>query len=240
MSAARGEPAKGTKAKGRKTRTRSPRPARQKPLGVGGRILVRLRNYVFTGLIVLAPSILSVWAMVIIVRWFDDLLRPWVPPQAQPYAFLPGLGIAVSLMLLVIVGWMASWIGTRWLVGLWDTLLTRIPGIGILYGSAKSLGEAIFTPRRQAFRQVVLLQWPHPGVWRVGFVTGEPAPEVRAKLPEAEVVFVPHTPNPASGFVQYVPRSQLVYLNWSVEEGLKMIMSGGVVQPGSETPETSD
>jgi uncharacterized membrane protein len=220
--------ARGGKAKGTKRGA--------KRGGLGSRILARLRNYLFTGVIVIAPSAIAIWALFLVVRWFDDLLRPWVPATVQPHLDFPGRGIVVSVVLLVLIGWATSWIGTRWLLGWWDRLLTRIPGVGILYASAKSLGEAIFTPRRQAFRQVVLLQWPHAGVWRVGFVTGEPAPEVRAKLSEDhEVVFVPHTPNPASGFVQYVPRSQLVYLDWPVEEGLKMIMSGGVVQPEGES-----
>jgi uncharacterized membrane protein len=81
----------------------------------------------------------------------------------------------------------------------------------------------------------VLVPWPSPGSWRVGFITGRTSPEVAKRLPgDVEVVFVPHTPNPASGFVHYVPRSSLVFLNWSVEDGLKVIISGGVVQPGVE------
>jgi uncharacterized membrane protein len=129
------------------------------------------------------------------------------------------------------VGWVASWIGARPLVRMWDMLLTRIPGIGIVYGSTKSLGEA-FLSKEQAFRQVVLVPWPYPGMWRVGFITGRPSPDVSRKLAtELEVVFVPHTPNPASGFVQYVPRKDIVYLDWAIEDGLKVAVSGGVVQP---------
>ena len=115
---------------------------------------------------------------------------------------------------------------------MWDMLLTRIPGIGIVYGSTKSLGEAFLNQKEQAFRQVVLVPWPHPGMWRVGFITGRPGADVRARLAtDVEVVFVPHTPNPASGFVHYVPRKDIVYLDWPIEDGLKVIVSGGVVQP---------
>jgi len=78
----------------------------------------------------------------------------------------------------------------------------------------------------------VLIPWPMDGIWRVGFLTGPPTETVRAQFPEeVEVVFVPHTPNPASGFVHYVPKSKIIYLDWPVEEGLKVIVSGGVVQP---------
>jgi len=147
---------------------------------------------------------------------------------------IPGLGLLATLLLLLVVGAIGSWIGGRWAITMWDGLLTRIPGVGILYGSTKSLGEALLSRQRQAFRQVVLVQWPYPGVWRVGFVTGHASPDIAAKLPEAhEVVFIPHTPNPASGFVHYVPRSEVIYLDWPVEDGLKVIVSGGVIQPGA-------
>src|SRR5262249_37987331 len=118
------------------------------------------------------------------------------------------------------------------LVRMWDMLLTRIPGIGIVYGSTKSLGEAFLNQKEQAFRQVVLVPWPHPGMLRVGFIPGRPGADVSATLgTDVEVVFVPHTPNPPSGFVHYVPRKDIVYLDWPIEDGLKVIVSGGVVQP---------
>src|SRR5262245_53411723 len=114
----------------------------------------------------------------------------------------------------MIVGCIATLVGQGPLARVWDRLLLRIPGIGIVYGSTKSLGEAFLNQKEQAFRQVVLIPWPHPGVWRVGFITGRPSPDVSRKLStEVEVVFVPHTPNPASGFVHYVPRKDIVYLD---------------------------
>jgi uncharacterized membrane protein len=154
------------------------------------------------------------------------------------YHRIPGLGLLATLLLLVVVGWMASWfgnwIGGRSLLSMWDALLTRIPGVGILYGSTKSVGEAFFTQRKTTFKQVVLVQWPHPGIWRLGFLAGQPSADVRERLgPDTEVVFVPHTPNPASGFVHYAPRASLIYLQWSIEDALRVIISGGIVQPGA-------
>jgi len=198
---------------------------------VGRKVLGRLRTYFLAGLLVLVPSAVTLYAFFRLLNWVDNLLGRYLRFAALDYHRVPGLGLLATILLLTIVGWVASWIGARPLVRMWDMLLTRIPGIGIVYGSTKSLGEA-FLSKEQAFRQVVLVPWPHPGMWRVGFITGRPSPDVSRKLAtELEVVFVPHTPNPASGFVQYVPRKDIVYLDWPIEDGLKVAVSGGVVQP---------
>ena len=200
----------------------------------GPSILAALRNYLLTGLLVLAPTAITLWVFFRLLNWVDNLLGQYFRFAALDYHRIPGIGLIATLLLLAIVGWMASWIGARSLFAMWDTLLTRIPGIGILYGSTKSLGEAFLSRKKEAFKQVVLVQWPHPGMWRVGFVTGPPSAEVRARFDEdIEVVFVPHTPNPASGFVQYVPKTSIVHLDWPIEDGLRVIVSGGVVQPGN-------
>ena len=198
---------------------------------VGRKVLGRLRTYFLAGLLVLVPSAVTLYAFFRLLNWVDNLLGRYLRFAALDYHRVPGLGLLATILLLTIVGWVASWIVARPLVRMWDMLLTRIPGIGIVYGSTKSLGEA-FLSKEQAFRQVVLVPWPHPGMWRVGFITGRPSPDVSRKLAtELEVVFVPHTPNPASGFVQYVPRKDIVYLDWPIEDGLKVAVSGGVVQP---------
>jgi len=197
--------------------------------------LGRLRVYLLTGLLVLAPSAVTLWVFFRLLNWVDNLLGRYLRFAALDYHRIPGLGLLATLLLLMLVGWVASWIGARPLVRMWDMLLTRIPGIGIVYGSTKSLGEAFLNQKEQAFRQVVLVPWPHPGMWRVGFITGRPGPDVTGKLAsDVEVVFVPHTPNPASGFVQYVPRKDIVYLDWQIEDGVRVIVSGGVVQPDME------
>ena len=191
-----------------------------------------LRVYLLTGLLVLTPSAVTLWVFFRLLNWMDNLLGRYLRFAALDYHRVPGLGLLATLLLLTLVGLVASWIGARPLVRMWDMLLTRIPGIGIVYGSTKSLGEAFLNQKEQAFRQVVLVPWPHPGMWRVGFITGRPGADVRARLAtDVEVVFVPHTPNPASGFVHYVPRQDIVYLDWPIEDGLKVIVSGGVVQP---------
>jgi len=205
-------------------------------------VLGRLRDYWLTGLLVLAPTAVTVWVFYRLLNWMDNLLGRYLKFDAVLGGQrIPGLGILATLVLLVIVGWLASWIGARSLGLAWDRLLTSIPGLGILYSSAKSVGEALLSKRKQdTFRQVVLVQWPLAGTWRVGFLTGPPSKRVLEHFKEdIEVVFVPHSPNPASGFVHYVPKSDIIYLDWPVEAGLKIIISGGVVQPPDGEPAPS-
>ena len=203
--------------------------------------LQRLRTYLFTGLLVLAPTAITAFVLFRLLNWVDNLLGRYLRFEFVDYHRIPGLGLVATLLLLVIVGFIASLIGQGPLSRLWDQMLNRIPGVGLVYGSTKSLGEAFLTQREeQAFRKVVLLQWPRPGLWRIGFVTGHVHEELKAKLgDDIACVFVPHTPNPASGFVHYVPQRELIYLDWAVEDGLKVVVSGGVVQPDGLTAPTA-
>jgi uncharacterized membrane protein len=195
--------------------------------------LHRLRTLLLTGVLVIAPTAITGWVLFRLLNFVDNLLGRYLRFAVVDYHRIPGLGLIAVFLILLVIGWFASWIGSRQIGAIWDQFLTRLPGLGILYGSTKSLGEAFFTTRKeQSFRQVVLIAWPHPGLHRVGFVTGRATADVRAKLGEdVEMVFVPHTPNPASGFVHFAPRSSLIYLDWTIEDGLKVIVSGGVVQP---------
>ena len=198
----------------------------------------RLRTWLLTGLLVLAPSAITIVVLFRLLDWVDNLLGRYLRFEMLDYHRIPGLGLLATLMLLLVVGAIATRVGQGPLARVWDRLLTRIPGVGIVYGSTKSLGEALLNDQKEeTFRKVVLVQWPHPGMWRVGFLTGHVSDDVKAKLgQDVSCVFVPHTPNPASGFVHYVPKRDIIELDWAVEDGLKVIVSGGVVQPGMEPP----
>ena len=196
----------------------------------------RLRTYLLTGLIALAPSAITLWVLYRLLNWMDNLLGRYLRFSGMHYHRIPGLGLAATLVMLLVVGWVATlfgrWLGGRPLLDFWDRLLGRIPGVGILYGSTKSFGEAFFTSRETTFKQVVLVPWPSPGIYRLGFIAARPGADVQRQLGgDFEVVFLPHTPNPASGFVHYFPRAQVIHLDWTVEAALKVIVSGGVLQP---------
>jgi uncharacterized membrane protein len=198
--------------------------------------LTRLRDYLLTGLLALAPSVVTLYIFFRLIDWVDGLLGRYLRFGFVDYRRIPGLGLVATLVVLLVVGWLATvigrWIGGRSVVAMWEQVLTRIPGVGILYGSTKSLGEAFLTRKQDAFKHVVLVPWPHPGIYRIGFLAGRSTRVNRVLGGEYQAVFIPHTPNPASGFVHYVPQSQLVFLDWAVEDGLKVIISGGSLQPG--------
>jgi len=207
------------------------RPPRQSFFG-------RVRVWFITGVVVIAPTAVTFWVLFRLLNWVDNLLGRYLRFAALEYQRIPGLGLVATLLVLLIVGFLATVLGQGPLARMWDRLLLRIPGVGIVYGSTKSLGEAFLNQKEETFRKVVLVEWPHPGMWRIGFLTGHVDPALKAKLgQDVSCVFVPHTPNPASGFVHYVPKQDLIELDWSVEDGIKVIVSGGVVQPGMEVPE---
>lgn len=196
-----------------------------------------LRTWLFTGLLVLAPSAITLWVLYRLLNWVDNLLGRYMRFEFVDYHRIPGLGLVATMLVLLVVGFIATRVGQGPVARLWDRLLLRIPGVGIVYGSTKSLGEAFLNQKEETFRKVVLVPWPHPGMWRVGFLTGHVSPHVKERIgQDVSCVFLPHTPNPASGFVHYVPKKDLIELDWAVEDGLKVVVSGGVVQPGMEPP----
>ena len=194
------------------------------------------RSWFLTGLLVLAPSAVTLWVLYRLLNWVDNLLGRYLRFEALDYHRIPGLGLLATCLVLVIVGFVATMVGQGPLSRIWDRLLLRIPGVGIVYGSTKSLGEAFLNQKEETFRKVVLVQWPHPGLWRIGFLTGHVPNSLKERIgSDVSCVFVPHTPNPASGFVHYAPKKDLIELDWTVEDGLKVIVSGGVVQPGMDS-----
>src|SRR5258705_3283785 len=137
----------------------------------GSSFVGRLRTWLLTGLFVLAPSAITMWVLFRLLNWVDNLLGRYLRFAALDYHRIPGLGLVATGLLLLIVGFIAAQVGQGPVARLWDRLLTRIPGVGIVYGSTKSLGEAFLNQKEETVRKVVLVQWPHSGIWRVGFLT---------------------------------------------------------------------
>jgi uncharacterized membrane protein len=144
----------------------------------------------------------------------------------------PGLGVLVVVALLLITGMFVANIFGQWWLKQWDRLLSNIPIVKSIYSSVKQVSDTLFSSSGNAFREAVLVQYPHQGSWTIAFVTGKPGGEVAKHLASEHVsVYVPTTPNPTSGFFLIMPRSAVVPLAMSVDEALKYVISMGVVVP---------
>jgi len=196
----------------------------------------RLRNYLLTGLIVLFPIYATYYVIVVLFNFIDGMLRPLVD-RYFPY-HIPGLGALLTLGIVLLTGVLATNIIGRQIIRYGENLLLRMPVIRNVYVLFKQIVDAFWGPGKVTFRQVVLMEFPRPGVYSIGFVTGEGVSEAEYRTGKDLVnVFIITTPNPTTGFLYLVPREELIYLDMSVEEGLKLVISGGIIIPPFHPPQ---
>jgi uncharacterized membrane protein len=202
-----------------------------------------LRKYLFAGLLVWLPLAITVgvlmWAIGLMDGLFHGILggvQHVLPTSAENFISLlvgvPGLGVVLLVLLLLITGmFVTNMVGAWWLTQ-WNRLLSHIPIVKSIYVSVKQVSDTLFSTNGNAFREAVLVQYPREGSWTIAFVTGRPSGEVAAALPGEHVsLYVPTTPNPTSGFFLMVPRAACRPLSMTVDEALKYIISMGVVAP---------
>ena len=194
-----------------------------------------MKKYLIAGLLVWMPLGITFLVVRAIVGFLDRTLL-LLPQAYQPDTMLgihiPGLGVVLAVVLVLATGMVvANFLGKR-IVAAWESLLARIPLVRSLYAGIKQIMEAVLATDAKSFSKVLLLEYPRKGVWSFAFMTSDSLGEVQAKT-EAKVisVFIPTTPNPTSGFVLMVPADDVIELEMSVEDGLKMIISMGVVVP---------
>jgi uncharacterized membrane protein len=202
--------------------------------------MAALRKWLFTGLLVVVPGVITAWVLNWIIGALDQTLAI-LPDAWQPDKLLglhlPGFGVLLTLAILLTVGALASNFAGRKLVVWGDRLVSRIPVVRSIYSSVKQVSDTLFSESGNAFRTAVLVQWPREGVWTVAFVTGAPSGEVATYLRDEFVsVYVPTTPNPTSGYFIIVRKSDCVELEMSVDAALKYIVSMGVVAPPDLVP----
>jgi uncharacterized membrane protein len=189
-----------------------------------------IRKWIFAGLMVWIP----LGATLLVIRFLLDLLDTsllLIPSFLRP-TNIPGAGAVLSVGLVLLTGmFAANYRGGQFLA--WaERLVARIPLVRSLYGGTKKLAETLFSENSNAFRKVVLIEWPRKGLWSVGFMAGEPLREARERAGQDMLtVFIPTTPNPTSGFIMQAPKDEVVILDMSVEEGMRYIISLGVASP---------
>jgi uncharacterized membrane protein len=203
-----------------------------------GEVIQRIvRRYLMAGLLVWVPILVTVLVVRFILDLMDQtllLLPAAVRPEALFGFHIPGLGLVLAVLLLIFTGMLVSNIIGRSLVGLWEDLLNRIPFVRALYSGVKSFSTTILSNQGNSFKKVMLIEYPRKGIWSIGFQTAGDVPLISAHTGEPQVcVFIPTTPNPTSGFIMMVPRSQAIELDMSVDAAMKMIVTLGVVVPAA-------
>jgi uncharacterized membrane protein len=201
----------------------------------------RLRAYFFAGVLVTAPMAITFWLAWQVISWIDRSVKPLIPAKYNPETYLPfsvpGIGLIVLFAFLVLVGAFAAGFVGRLIVRISERILARMPVIRSVYGAVKQIFETVLANQSKAFREVVLFEYPRRGIWAMGFITGTTEGEVQEMTEDTVVnVFLPTTPNPTSGFLLFVPRRDLNVLSMSIEEGIKMVVSGGIVTPPDRRP----
>jgi uncharacterized membrane protein len=200
-----------------------------------------MKKYLMTGLLVWVPLAITAWLISVVVGAMDGLLRilpdawqpgQWLPPPLHLIAALPGLGVLLAVLIVLVTGVLAANFLGKQLFALWDKLLSHIPVVRSIYSSVKQVSDTLLSDSGNAFKTAVLVQYPRAGSWAIAFQTGIPAQDITAQLSGEHLsVFVPTTPNPTSGFFLIVPVAETKPLAMSVDEALKYVVSMGVVVP---------
>jgi uncharacterized membrane protein len=194
-----------------------------------------MRKYFITGLLVLVPLAITAWVLSLIISTLDQSLM-FVPAAWQPRQFLgmdvPGIGAVLTLAIVFVTGLLTNNLVGKYVVRVGERLLKRVPVVSSLYGSVKQVSDTLFSSSGNAFRQAVLIPYPHADSYTIAFLTGVPGGDVSNHLVGDFVsVYVPTTPNPTSGFFLMMERSRVKELDMTVDAALKYIVSMGVVAP---------
>jgi len=202
-----------------------------------------VKKYLIAGLLVWLPLAITIWVLSWLLGAMDGVFagilsatQALVPVEAhaniERLRRIPGLGVLVLVLGLLLTGMFAANILGQWWLRQWDRLLSNIPIVKSIYISVKQVSDTLFSTNGNAFREAVLVQYPRQGSWTIAFVTGKPGGEVAAHLSGEHVsVYVPTTPNPTSGFFLIMPAADVRPLDMSVDAALKYVISMGVVVP---------
>ena len=202
-----------------------------------------LRTYFFAGVIVTAPIGITIYLTWIFLSFIDTRVTALIPARYNPFNYVPNvvpgielLKALISLILVIIffilVGWFVRNFLGRVLYNISEYILHRMPVINNIYKAVKQVIETVMTTQSAAFRDVVMIEYPRKGVWSLGFVTGESKGEVQRVTANKMInVFLPTTPNPTSGYLLFVPAKEVKYMDMTVEEAAKLIVSAGIIVP---------
>ena len=196
----------------------------------------KIKAYFFTGILVTAPVAMTFYLAYKLITWIDVSVNRLIPPEFRPDNYLPysipGLGVVLLILALILIGMFAAGFLGRFFLRLGEWIVYKVPFISSVYSLLKQVFQTFLSNKNDAFTKVVLLEYPRKGIWILGFVSSDTQGEVKDKLGrELLNVFIPTTPNPTSGFLIFVPKEDTINVDMSVEEGIKFVISGGLVTP---------
>ncbi len=198
---------------------------------------LKLRKYFLTGLVVIAPISITVYLTWKVIDGVDGLVRSLLPAAYNPETYfavtLPGIGLVITFVFLTLLGALAANVMGRALIGLGEKIVNRMPVIRGVYTTVKQIAETMMAQSASTFRDVVLIEYPRKGLWALAFVSSDAMKQIEEKTDGEDMinVFLPTTPNPTSGFLLFVARRDCVFLDISVEQAVKYIISAGLVSP---------
>ncbi|MEM9060602.1 MAG: DUF502 domain-containing protein [Pseudomonadota bacterium] len=195
--------------------------------------ITALRNNFLTGLIVVAPIVITIYLTWTIITFVDAQVVPLVPEPLRVDIGLPGFGVLIFLVFTTAVGYFAKNLFGRQLIRIGESWVDRMPIVRSIYNALKQIVETIFNQSNASFQNACLVEYPRRGIWAIAFVSTETKGEIAQKVGEGGMVsvFLPTTPNPTSGFLLFVPAEDVVILDMNVEEAAKLVISAGLVTP---------
>lgn len=222
----------------------SPLPADETPISFRLGLMARLRAYFFAGILITAPISITFYIAWIVINFIDGQVARLLPEDYNPNHYLPfsipGLGLLVAITMLTLIGWTTAGLLGRLFLRVSEAVLRRMPVVSSIYSWVKQIFETVFHERASPFREVVLIEFPRKGLWRVGFITGKTPGTTQDIVPGGLVnVFLPGTPNAASGFLVFVPTEDIYRVDLTPEEALKLVVSAGIATPLPRQPDRS-
>ena len=207
--------------------------------------LGRIRTYFLTGLVVAAPISITIFLAWKFISVIDEMMKPLIPEAYNPETYLPfslpGLGVLLVAVLLITLGALTANLFGRYLLKIGEKVVNKMPVIRGIYSTLKQIFETVISQDTKSFSDIVLVEYPRKGIWAIAFVSGENTSEIKKKLGGEEIinVFLPTTPNPTSGFLLFLHKKDLIYLDMKPEDGAKYVISAGLVNP-ADLPKKED
>lgn len=197
-----------------------------------------LRASFLTGLVVIAPIGLTLWLIWTVAGWVDSWVLPFVPVWLRPDQYvglnIRGIGVLAFLIFTILVGWLAKGIIGKSLIKWAESIVQNLPVVRSVYKGLKQIAETVFAQSEASFDKACLVEYPRTGIWAIAFISTSAKGEIDSKLPHdtgKTAVFLPTTPNPTSGFLLFLPKSDVIELDMSVEDAAKLVISAGLVYP---------